>query len=140
MIKVEPVARALQLRLHLDRIEGHLHRHECPDARITVFGADRAGIVAQVTEVLSAEGFNILDLESDVAGTTEEPVYIMQIAGITEHPVESIDAAMADLRKSSVDILTLGQYLRPAGSSLELVRYVTPAEFDAYRSRALEMG
>jgi hypothetical protein len=28
----------------------------------------------------------------------------MQIAGITEHPVESIDAAMADLRNSGVDI------------------------------------
>ena len=102
--QLQPVIEAQGMCLHIDPIAARLHEHLLPNVQVTVSGADRAGIVAQVTEALSAQGFNILDLESDVAGTSEEPVYIMQIAGITEHPVESIDAAMADLRSSGVDI------------------------------------
>jgi glycine cleavage system transcriptional repressor len=47
---------------------------------------------------------NILDLESDVAGSEEKPVYIMQIAGIAEVPLESIEAAVAGLRAEGVDV------------------------------------
>lgn len=67
-------------------------------------GADRAGIVAQVTAALAAAGFNILDLESDVAGTTHKPVYILQIAGISELPVERIEATLDPLRADGVDV------------------------------------
>ena len=59
--------------------------------------------------------------------------------GLGEDEAEVL-AVLDDLRAVGCDVLTLGQYLRPAGSSLELVRYVTPAEFAAYRERALEMG
>jgi len=62
------VAQSLDLQLHVDSIEGHLHQHLLPAMRITVSGADRAGIVAKVTTALAEVGFNILDLESDVAG------------------------------------------------------------------------
>jgi len=47
---------------------------------------------------------------------------------------------MHDLRDANVDILTLGQYLRPTPNHLPVERYVTPAEFDAYRSEGLELG
>ena len=76
---VEPVAESLDLHLHVDRIEGHLHRHLEPDVRITVHGADRAGIVAQVTGALAEAGLNILDLYSDVAGSVAQPIYILHI-------------------------------------------------------------
>jgi len=47
---------------------------------------------------------------------------------------------MHDLRDAGVDILTLGQYLRPTANHLPVERYVTPEEFDAYRSEGLEKG
>jgi lipoic acid synthetase len=47
---------------------------------------------------------------------------------------------MDDLRAANVDILTLGQYLRPTSNHLAVERYVTPAEFEAYRSEGLDKG
>ncbi|MDX1515362.1 MAG: lipoyl synthase [Woeseiaceae bacterium] len=47
---------------------------------------------------------------------------------------------MDDLRAAGVDILTLGQYLRPTPNHLAVERYVTPDEFDAYRTEGLERG
>ena len=47
---------------------------------------------------------------------------------------------MRDLRSHSVDILTLGQYLRPSPKHLPIVRYVPPAEFDDLREAGRTMG
>jgi len=47
---------------------------------------------------------------------------------------------MDDLRDAGVDILTLGQYLRPTPNHLAVERYVTPDEFDQYRAEGLEKG
>jgi len=47
---------------------------------------------------------------------------------------------MDDLREANVDILTLGQYLRPTPNHLAVERYVTPEEFDAYRAEGLDRG
>jgi lipoyl synthase len=51
-----------------------------------------------------------------------------------------IRETMADLRAASVDILTLGQYLRPTPNHLDVERYVAPAQFDQYRDWALALG
>ena len=102
--ELKPVIDALGMRLHIDPIQAQLHEHVVPNIQVTVSGADRAGIVAQVTAALAACGFNILDLESDVAGTTDEPVYIMQIAGVAETSVESVETALDPLRKDGVDV------------------------------------
>ena len=50
--------------------------------------------------------------------------------------LETMDA----LRDAGVDILTLGQYLRPTVHHLSVERFVTPAEFAAYRKAALQRG
>ena len=42
--------------------------------------------------------------------------------------------------RAGVDILTLGQYLRPTVNHLAVERFVAPAEFEAYRAAALERG
>jgi lipoic acid synthetase len=44
------------------------------------------------------------------------------------------------LRAVGVNILTLGQYLRPTPNHLEIQRYVTPDEFNAYRQEGLDKG
>jgi len=48
--------------------------------------------------------------------------------------------AMEDLRAQDVDILTLGQYLRPSTDHLPVARWYTPAEFDELKQRGIEMG
>jgi lipoyl synthase len=53
---------------------------------------------------------------------------------------DEIAATMDDLRAINVDILTLGQYLRPTLNHLPVQRFVTPAEFDRYREWALARG
>ena len=59
--------------------------------------------------------------------------------GLGESDIE-IDATFADLRAAGVELLTLGQYLRPTLNHLPVERFVTPAEFDRYRERALAHG
>ncbi len=53
---------------------------------------------------------------------------------------EEIAQTMDDLRAINVDLLTLGQYLRPTVHHLPVQRFVTPAEFDEYREWALAKG
>jgi lipoic acid synthetase len=53
---------------------------------------------------------------------------------------EEVLSVMHDLRSHSVDILTLGQYLRPSPKHLPIVRYVPPAEFDSYREAGRSIG
>lgn len=57
--------------------------------------------------------------------------------GETENEIRE---TMKDLRKAHVDILTLGQYLRPTLNHLPVERYVTPDEFLLYREWGLEEG
>jgi lipoic acid synthetase len=59
--------------------------------------------------------------------------------GLGERPDEVLDV-MRDLHEHHVDILTLGQYLRPSPKHLPIVRYVPPAEFDEFRRAGYEMG
>ena len=92
------------LKAHVDAIDGKLHEHIEPNLHIRVSGADRAGIVARVTGALAEAGLNILDLSSDVAGTGDKPVYIMQIEGVAEADVDTLRAAVADLAGEGVEI------------------------------------
>jgi lipoic acid synthetase len=53
---------------------------------------------------------------------------------------EEVISVMQDLRAADVDILTLGQYLRPSDAHIELDRYVTPDEFRELREAGMAMG
>jgi lipoic acid synthetase len=59
--------------------------------------------------------------------------------GLGESDAE-IRQTMLDLRAARVDVLTLGQYLRPTPNHLPVQRFVAPQEFDRYRAWALEIG
>jgi lipoyl synthase len=59
--------------------------------------------------------------------------------GLGETDAE-IGATMDDLRVAQVDILTLGQYLRPTHNHLPVQRWVHPDEFAQYRQWGLERG
>lgn len=98
------VAESLDLHLHVDAIDGGLHQHLVPDMRITVSGADRAGIVAKVATALAEVGFNITDLESDVAGSEDKPIYIMHIEGGSDEGLDAVAAALEVIRRDGVDV------------------------------------
>ncbi|MEY4007905.1 MAG: hypothetical protein RLZZ467_951 [Gemmatimonadota bacterium] len=53
---------------------------------------------------------------------------------------EEVLQTMRELREVDVDILTLGQYLRPSDDHIRLDRYVTPDEFAMFRREGLAMG
>lgn len=54
--------------------------------------------------------------------------------------VEEVEATMRDLRGVGVEILTLGQYLRPSDWHLPVVEWVSPDRFNAYRETGLALG
>jgi lipoic acid synthetase len=54
--------------------------------------------------------------------------------------IDEVLAVMRDLRESKVDILTLGQYLRPSPKHLPIIRYVTMDEFAELKRSGYEMG
>jgi lipoic acid synthetase len=54
--------------------------------------------------------------------------------------LEEVELVMKDLRAVDVDILTLGQYLRPSENHHPIDRYVTPEEFRRMREIGMAMG
>jgi len=54
--------------------------------------------------------------------------------------LEEVELVMRDLRAVDVDILTLGQYLRPSEGHIPIDRYVTPEEFRHMREIGMAMG
>lgn len=95
---------SLNLKFHIDAIEGHLHEHIIPDVCVSVYGTDRPGIVAEVTRVLQQQQFHILDLESDVAGSEDDPIYIMHIDGKAQSDLKSLEKELDKLRDSGIEV------------------------------------
>ena len=71
----------------------------------------------------------------DPATVTKSGVMV----GIGEETAELIEV-FRDLGERRVDILTIGQYLRPSKDHLPMTRYYTPAEFVSLKEEALKFG
>jgi lipoic acid synthetase len=61
------------------------------------------------------------------------------MVGLGETDAEMVDT-MTDLRAAGVEILTLGQYLRPSAWHLPVMEYVNPEKFAAWREAGLALG
>lgn len=61
------------------------------------------------------------------------------MVGCGETEAEMMDA-LQRLREADIDVLTIGQYLRPTPKHAELVRYVDPEEFERYRVAGEQLG
>ena len=59
--------------------------------------------------------------------------------GLGETDAEVL-AVMHDLRRHQVDMLTIGQYLRPRPGNLPVMRYVSPEQFEEFAQAARDMG
>ena len=53
---------------------------------------------------------------------------------------EEVLQTLRDLHAAGVEIVTLGQYLRPTLEHYPVAAYITPEKFEWYRLKALEMG
>jgi glycine cleavage system transcriptional repressor len=93
-----PVASALGLTLAVQAVPD-AHTDAPADALLTVYGADKPGIVHQVTQALAARGVNITDMDTRLAGTPDAPVYVMllEVAAGDRDLSADLDSLRADL-------------------------------------------
>lgn len=80
-----------------------------------------------------------LDVLRYAAQTSDVITKTSLMLGLGETDDELLEC-MDDLRTASVDVLTLGQYLQPTKNHLPVERFVTPEEFERYRTWGLEKG
>jgi lipoyl synthase len=80
---------------------------------------------------------DMLAYAKSISGDTPTKSGLM--LGLGETRDEVLDV-MRDLHAHRVDILTIGQYLRPSAKHLPIVRYVSPDEFADYKRIGYEMG
>ena len=138
-------------------------RREAPGCRVEVLIPDFQGSAAALETVLRARpdvlNHNIetvprlygpvrpgsrytrsLELFRRASGHATEPVTKSgMMLGLGE-AADEVRATMADLRAAGVQLLTLGQYLRPSPAHLPVVRYVPPAEFEAFAADGRALG
>ena len=87
-----------------------------------------------------ADYWNSLKLLKDFKSRFSQiPTKSGLMVGLGETDDEIIEV-MRDLRAHQVDMLTIGQYLRPSAHHLPVARYVEPAVFDEFARQAHEMG
>jgi lipoyl synthase len=53
---------------------------------------------------------------------------------------DEVHALLGDLRQAAVEIVTIGQYLRPSRRNLPVAAYIEPRQFEAYREYGLALG
>lgn len=71
--------------------------------RLSVYGADRPGIVHRVARTVADAGANVTDLTSRVVGEPERPVYVMLLA-LTLPPGLDLEALRAELARAEADL------------------------------------
>ncbi|MGH8111828.1 MAG: lipoyl synthase [Rhodanobacteraceae bacterium] len=80
---------------------------------------------------------DVLEFAKRHAPATITKTSIMLGLGETD---DEIERALADIRAADVDVVTMGQYMRPTQNHLPVQRFVTPEQFHGYRELALAMG
>ena len=138
-------------------------RHDNPDCRVEVLIPDFVGNWDALETVVRAQPFvlnhNIETVPRLYArvrpkGRYERSLELLRRAkeidatmltksgmmvGLGENESEIFDV-MADLRDAGVDIVTIGQYLRPSAKHLPVERYYPPAEFQPFVERGRDLG
>ena len=107
-------------------------------------------VFAQNLETVERLTHQVRDIRAGYHQTLEVLAYAKQIkpqvltksslmVGVGETD-EEVRTALQDLRDHQVDIVTLGQYLRPTANHLAIDRWVTPDQFTRYREWGLAIG
>jgi len=138
-------------------------RRADPSAGIEVLVPDFGGSVEAIETVLAAGpdvfGHNVetverlypavrkdaryersLEVLSRAAASTSRALVKSSIMLGLGETREEVRRVLADLLTAGVEIVYLGQYLRPSGEHHPVARFVTPEEFDGFASECLSMG
>jgi lipoic acid synthetase len=84
-----------------------------------------------------ARSLRVLERAKETAPATPTKSGLM--VGLGETPDE-VEAVLRDLRASGVDIVTIGQYLRPSSAHIEVTEFVAPEVFERYAAAAHALG
>ena len=139
-------------------------RERCPQTAVEALTPDFAGDQSAVRTVVATDlavfAHNVETIRRltpavrDPRATYDQSLEVLRVAkearpdvlsktslmlGLGETDTE-IGAAMRDMRAVGVDLLTLGQYLRPTANHLPVERYVHPDEFARYREQGIALG
>ena len=95
--KLGGVAGDLELTILARPVEETSQDVVAPTHMVSVYGADKPGIVFHVTELLAARGANITDLTSRVIGDEDDPVYALMLEISAPDDVD-LAGALAELR------------------------------------------
>ncbi len=83
------------------------------------------------------QSLNLLRLAKENYQNTPTKSSIMLGLGEAENEVEQV---LKDLRNAGCDRITIGQYLKPSKTSLDVVEYITPEKFAFWHKKAAEIG
>ncbi|MGH2755441.1 MAG: glycine cleavage system protein R [Actinomycetota bacterium] len=92
------VGEELDLTILIEPVEATDADVTPPTHMVSVYGADRPGIVAHVTDLLAAYGANITDLTSRVVGGADDPVYALMLE-VTVPAGVDLEKAVSGLRE-----------------------------------------
>jgi len=134
-----------------------------PDVIIEVLIPDFAGSRERINQVLEARpdiiGHNLETVPSlyrkvRPGASYERSLKLLELVKILQPDIytksglmlglgeekQEILGVMEDLRRIDCDILTMGQYLQPSSSHLEVRRFIPPGEFEEYKEIAEKTG
>jgi len=80
---------------------------------------------------------DLLKLAKEILGGLRTKSSIMLGLGETDDQVEQV---LKDLRNVGCDRVTIGQYLKPSKTSLDVVEYIRPEKFDLWKQKAAQLG
>lgn len=141
----------------------HQVRSRLPDAKVEVLTPDFCGDLHAVARVLDA-GPHVFNHNMETIprlyrrvrpqADYKQSLRVLQFAkeyrphaltksglmvGLGE-TVDEVHSLLRDLRESSTDVATIGQYLQPTRRNLPVSEFVTPTQFDAYRDYGMSIG
>jgi lipoic acid synthetase len=139
-------------------------RRHCPNTRFEILTPDFRGCQDRAIEVLCGafpfvfahnvetvpslypiaraggnyrRSLNLLKIAKESYRNIQTKSSIMLGLGETDAEVEAV---LRDLRNAGCDRITLGQYLKPSKTALEVVEYITPEKFDWWKEQAVSIG
>ena len=139
-------------------------RKQCPDMKFEILTPDFRNCQAQALKILHGSlpfvfahnvetvpslypiartggdyqlSLNLLKMAKEQYDEVQTKSSIMLGLGETDAQVEQV---LRDLLNVGCDRITIGQYLKPSKDSLEVVEYVTPAKFDFWKQKTVELG
>ena len=139
-------------------------RRQCPDMKFEILTPDFRNCQARALQILQGSlpfvfahnvetvpslysvartggdyqlSLNLLKMAKEQYDDIQTKSSIMLGLGETDAQVEQV---LRDLLNAGCDRITIGQYLKPSKESLEVIEYVTPAKFDFWKQKAVELG